>query len=67
MPMTQAHKFCKVCNKKSLHAKNYFGFGWGCLLTIITVGLFLPFWLLADVLGAFRPWRCQTCGKARHF
>jgi hypothetical protein len=32
--------------------------------TLLTAGLFLPVWLLADMAGALRPWRCQVCGQA---
>ncbi len=39
---------------------------WGCLLTILTGFIFLPFWILADFVGVLRPYRCQVCGRARH-
>ena len=37
----------------------------GCLLSILTLGLFIPFWIASDVLGIFKSYRCQDCGKAK--
>jgi len=37
----------------------------GLLLTLLTAGLFLPIWLLIDVLGVLRPYKCQTCGRSK--
>jgi hypothetical protein len=53
-----------VCQRPTLHQKEAFSGAFGCFFTLITAGLFLPFWLLADVAGLFRPYRCQVCGKA---
>jgi hypothetical protein len=65
MAVKQAHLHCKDCARKTLHVKHIFGGGMGCLLTILTCGLFVPVWLLVDVLGLFRPYHCQVCGKGR--
>ena len=62
----QASKFCKVCQKHTLHEKQQLSNGTGCLLTVITCGVFLPFWLIYSILILpFRPFRCQTCGRGR--
>jgi len=37
----------------------------GCLLTLLTGGLFIIVWVLADLAGIISPFRCQGCGKAR--
>ena len=63
MSIKQKQKMCKVCQKPTLHQKNQFSGGMGCLLTILTAGLFLPIWLLADIFDIFHPYRCQTCGS----
>jgi len=63
--MIQAQRHCKTCDRKTLHAKQQFSTGWGCFLTVITAGLFIPVWLLLGFFEAFRPWRCQQCGKGR--
>ena len=65
MAVVQTQRDCKLCGRKTLHAKNRFSSGWGCFLTIITAGLFLIPWLLLGVLEAFQPWRCQNCGKSK--
>ena len=33
-------------------------------MTILTGGLFLVIWVLADLCGALSPYRCQACGRA---
>lgn len=62
MSTVQKQKFCRNCGKKTLFAKERFSGGMGCLLTILTAGLFIPIWLLADGLSILRPYRCQQCG-----
>lgn len=37
----------------------------GCLLTVLTAGLWLPVWFVMVAMGVFRPWRCQRCGRGR--
>lgn len=64
MAIRQATRFCSTCGKRTLHQKETFSNTWGCLLTILTGGAFLVIWILADLLGAFKPYRCQTCGQA---
>lgn len=65
MARIQGRRFCKVCKQSTLHERDHFSGGMGCLLTILTAGLFLPLWILVLVLEAFKPWICQTCGKGR--
>ena len=62
MATKQKRKFCIECNKNTLHQKETFSGGMGCLLTILTGGLFLPLWLLADLCGIFSKYKCQSCG-----
>lgn len=61
--MKQIRRYCKSCGEKTLFGKHCFGMGWGCLLTILTAGLFIPLWLLLGVMDMFKPYRCQRCGK----
>ena len=56
---------CRYCQRRTLHSKERFGCGMGLLLTLLTTGLFLPIWLLIDVLGVLRPYKCQTCGRSK--
>jgi hypothetical protein len=63
MPQRQTSRFCRVCRRRTLHARTVNSGGIGCLLTLLTFGLWLIPWLLLDLLGAARPWRCQHCGS----
>lgn len=65
MAQRQLSRFCATCDRQTLHAKEIFGMTWGCLFTILTAGLFLPLWILVDVFGALKPYRCQSCGGKR--
>lgn len=64
MSYHQAQRWCATCNQLTLHHKEYFETGWGCLLTLITGGLFLIIWILVIIIEAFHPWICQKCGAA---
>jgi ribosomal protein L44E len=66
MGAIQAQRWCKLCERKTLHARPAFSDGVGCLLTVLTLGLFLPVWLAIKVVEAVTTrWRCQVCGRAR--
>ncbi len=64
MAVDQTQRFCGHCNELTLHSRHRFGDGWGCLLTILTAGLFLPIWLIAAISGACAPYRCHRCGTS---
>jgi hypothetical protein len=63
MGLAQTQEFCEVCGRQTLHARESFSEGMGCLLTLLTGGLFLPLWIILTVRDARQPWRCQTCGQ----
>jgi hypothetical protein len=64
--MAQVSRYCKLCKKQTLHEKPELERGMGCLLTICTAGIFLPFWIFhRTLILPFRPYRCQSCGKGR--
>lgn len=64
MPLKMS-RVCRECGRRTLHEKEHFSFGWGCLLSLLTVGLFLPVWLLIGIFEAFKPYRCVNCGRGR--
>jgi hypothetical protein len=65
MGAMQTQRWCKLCGRKTLHARRTFGLGWGLFLTLITAGLFIPVWLLIKVYEAIAvAWRCQACGQS---
>ena len=55
-------KFCQYCGERTLHAKPTFPVGWGIFLSLITLGLFVPLWIIGGVLDLARAWQCQRCG-----
>lgn len=62
MGILRKGSYCKECERKTMHERVVFSDLGGCLLTLLTLGLFLPIWFLYNV---FQPWRCQSCGRAR--
>ncbi len=62
MALTQGQLFCEVCGRPTLHAREHLSDEWGCLLTLLTSGLFLVAWLVIAIFESFKPWRCQICG-----
>lgn len=65
MGIQQKQKKCRECGRKTLHARETFGDGMGCLLTVLTAGLFFPIWGLIMLGDLFKPYRCQQCGRAK--
>jgi rubredoxin len=66
MAFIQSQRYCKLCGRKTLHARATFGDGVGCILTVLTLGLFIPIWIIIKVLEALTAkWRCQVCGQGR--
>lgn len=64
MARLQKQKRCRQCEENTLHERDHFSDGIGCLITVITAGLFLPLWLILLALEGTRPWICQKCGKS---
>ncbi len=63
MSLNQASRFCRRCNRRTLHARERFSDGMGCLLTLLTGGLFILLWIAISISDAGKDWRCQTCGS----
>lgn len=64
MAMLQKQKWCKFCQRPTLHGRNTFSGSVGCLLSVITAGIFIPIWLVIGVFEALTvPWVCQACGR----
>lgn len=66
MMAVQRQRFCRGCKRKILHERQQvISTGMGCLITIITGGLFLLAWIPLGLLDiVFQPWRCQVCGRS---
>jgi len=65
MGQLQTSRKCGVCGRRTLHSRSCTSNLLCLLLSVLTLGIFVPVWLLLKVLEAFRPWRCQTCGQGR--
>jgi len=60
------HRFCVVCQRETRHEKGELSNRTGFFLSTISLGAFLPLWLLYGVLiRPLRPWRCQPCAAKR--
>jgi hypothetical protein len=66
MGQLQTSRKCRVCNRRTLHERRSFGTGMGLLLSVLTLGAFVPLWMGIKVYEAVAiPWRCQVCGRGR--
>ena len=62
MATSYSQHHCKTCERQTMHVKHSFSGGMGCLLTILTGGLFIPIWLLILLWQSLEMPRCQVCG-----
>jgi len=57
--------FCPNCQQQRMGSKQVLGGGWGCILSLLTGGLFFPFWIAWMILDENpRPFICNVCGTA---
>jgi len=63
MAVDQKSRYCKQCQQSTLHERHRVSEMWGCLLTIFTLGLWIPIWLIMSLCGSLSSYRCQICGK----
>lgn len=52
-------KYCKRCGREMSHRKRRMKAKTGLILTVCTLGLFLPFWLLSG------RWVCMECDTTK--
>jgi DNA-directed RNA polymerase subunit RPC12/RpoP len=65
MATAQITAECSYCRSKRLFTKSGPSHVLHLILSVLTVGLWLPVWVIIVVLGALTPYRCQSCGKAK--
>jgi len=64
MAVQKKQMFCHYCRRWVLAQKEIgIGDGWGCALTLLTGGLFLPIWLLSGLANIGNKHICPTCGS----
>jgi hypothetical protein len=61
--MQQGASWCPVCECQRLVARPQMSLGMGCLLTILSAGLFLVPWIVLAWMEQRQSWVCQTCGE----
>jgi hypothetical protein len=61
MSTYQHMDFCKVCNKKTIHLAEKPNHILHLLISIISVGIWIPFWILITILCMFQN-DCTVCG-----
>lgn len=55
--------YCTHCQQQRMGSKQVLGDGVGCIITILTGGLFLLFWLpYRWIFEAAKPYMCNVCG-----
>jgi hypothetical protein len=65
--MSQTFKrqgYCERCQNYVLGERvSGMSDGMGCLLIVLTAGLFIPVFLFARIIGEFRQFLCPHCGS----
>ena len=65
MSTTTVQRHCPVCGQYRLFAKQGPSHILHLLLSLVTLGMWLPVWFLCVLLSAFEPFRCMACGQGR--
>lgn len=65
MSITKKQAYCPECERNVL-AEHEEGIsdGMGCLLTLLTAGLFFPLWVLLYLINSMKASHCPMCGSA---
>jgi predicted RNA-binding Zn-ribbon protein involved in translation (DUF1610 family) len=64
MPTLQTQIDCPTCGKPCLATKHGTSHIFHFIMTLVTLGLWIPIWLLAGLKSAGSPYRCTGCGYA---
>lgn len=55
------NRYCPRCTTQVTGFQDRHSFPAGCLITLMTLGLYLPVWLLYDFIQARGGYRCASC------
>jgi len=61
----QRRYFCKTCQQERLFAKEGPSHLLHLVLTVLTAGGWLVFWLILAIANMLVPFRCQNCGESK--
>lgn len=59
--MRTANRVCSRCNRITQHSKATVEWKWGILLTVFSLGLFIPIWIFLDAASFLLDWKCNEC------
>lgn len=65
MGAVQKRMLCKTCGDYRLATKAGTSHVFHLIVSVLTLGLWIPFWFLACVSNALTPFRCTVCGKGK--
>lgn len=65
MSTMTARRMCKTCGQHRMFRKEKQNNVLHLILSVVTVGVWLPVWLLIAIAGAFTPYRCTVCGESK--
>ena len=63
MPTQEESKYCDRCKRYMLVRKPATNHILHLILSIVTVGFWIPIWILVGISVASTKWRCTHCGK----
>lgn len=66
MGTQRAQRYCPTENRIVLSERETPNHAIHALLSVITVGIWLPVWLLIALLSG-KPWLCPTCGSKTRY
>jgi len=66
MSQSTIRRHCGFCNQPRPFVKQTPAHLTHFILTLFTCGAWLVVWIPIVLMGVFRPYRCEFCGKAKH-
>lgn len=65
MGTLKVRRNCKTCGQPRLFEREGCNHILHLLLTVFTVGLWSPIWLLCGISAWSKPYRCPQCGQSK--
>jgi len=62
MPQLTSSRPCPTCARRTMSIKTGTSHGVHFILTLFTIGLWLPIWILAGICAMSGDWACSQCG-----
>ena len=59
----ERRRYCPQCEKFIPGRRSVMKWTTGCLVSIFTLGLFIPIWGLIEIFKIFKPYICPECGS----